>query len=162
MLDRDGSRRSSRKAARSTSLRSTNWRSRERERSRRNLAASANRVRPNCPLGRPFIQRPRAARLVGRVAPLILRSPTLRSPSVSKNRSIVLRRCSASKAFDCGVASLRQLHATARRESHRDVDRRACWLLSGRPLPINFSFHGFLAKADGLQEMLAAHAVRCA
>jgi hypothetical protein len=59
------------------------------------------------------------------------------------------------RVFDCGLDSLRQLHATARRESHPDVDRRTCWLLSGRPPPINFSFHGFSPKADGLQKMLA-------
>jgi hypothetical protein len=51
------------------------------------------------------------------------------------------------------------LHATARRESHPDVDRRACWLLSGRPLPINFPFHGFSRKGGWFAEDVCGHAV---
>jgi len=44
------------------------------------------------------------------------------------------------RVFACGLASLRQLYAAARRESHPDVDRRACWSLSGRPPAAQFFF----------------------
>jgi hypothetical protein len=56
------------------------------------------------------------------------------------------------RVFACGLASLRQLHAAARRESHPDVDRRACWSLSGRTPPLNFSFHGFSRKSGWFAE----------
>jgi hypothetical protein len=100
--------------------------------------------------------------VVGRVVPLILRSPTLHSPNL---RSPSLRSPSVSKKPE-SIASLlgfkgfspavlptsRQLHATARRESHPDVYRRACCLLSGRPPPINLSFNGFSRKSGWFAE----------
>jgi hypothetical protein len=49
-----------------------------------------------------------------------------------KTESICLASLLGFKGFlTAALPTSRQFHATARRESHPDVDRRACWSLSG-------------------------------